>query len=68
MFALLSNWLGASLGGGEITLSRCSLAAFSVGKGTCSDSSASLPLERRCKAGWVQEKERCRGAGCGDRK
>lgn len=68
MLDLLSNWLGASLGGGEIAFSTCSLAAFSVGKATDSDSSPGLPLERRCKACWVQEKERCLGAGCGDRK
>lgn len=59
---LLSDWPAASLGWGTITISTCSLA------GAATDGSDWLPLERRLSAGWVQENERCRGAGCGDRK
>lgn len=59
---LLSDWLAASLGWGTITISTCSLA------GAATDGSDWLPLERRFSACWVQENERCRGAGCGDRK
>ncbi len=63
---LLSDWLAASLGCGTITISTCSLAIVSAGMAT--DSSGLLPLERRFSAFWVQENERCRGAGWGDRK
>ncbi len=63
---LLSDWLAISLGCGTITISTCSLAIFSAGVAT--DSSGWLPLERRFSACWVQENERCRGAGWGDRK
>lgn len=60
------DWVGASVGGTMVTLSMGSLAIFSdkatyVGSGCCE-------LERRCSAFWVQEKDRCRGAGWGNRK
>lgn len=63
---LLSGSLELVFGWGTTTISTCSLASF-LGR-TLMDGSAWLALRRRCRAGCVQENERCRGAGWGYRK
>lgn len=63
---LLSDWLELGLGWGTTTTSTCSLASFS-GR-SLTPGSGWLALRRRCRAGCVQENERCRGAGWGHRK
>lgn len=64
---LLSDWLELALGWGTTTISTCcSLANFS-GR-TLMTGSGWLALRRRCRAGCVQENDRCRGAGWGHRK
>lgn len=63
---LLSDWLELALWQGTTTISTCSLASFS-GR-TLMACSGWLALRRRCRAGCVQENERCRGAGWGYRK
>lgn len=63
---LLSCWLELVLWWGTTTISTCSLASFSGRMLTAG--SGWLALRRRCRAGCVQENERCRGAGWGHRK
>lgn len=63
---LLSDWLELVLGWGTTTISTCSLASLSCW--TLMTGSGWLALRRRCRAGCVQENERCRGAGRGHRK
>lgn len=63
---LFSGWLALVLGWGTTTISTWSLASFS-GR-TLTAGSGWLALRRRCRAGCVQENERCLGAGWGHRK